>query len=65
MVSNTPSQLMAGIGRKEIGTLLPGKLHDPLYARVLVLSYGATRVAIIAMDAVAIGGICDLSDDFL
>ncbi len=65
MVSNTSHPLLAGVGRNEIGTLRPGKLHDPLYARALVLSYGPTRVAVIAMDAVAIGGICDLSDDFL
>lgn len=65
MASNTPCPLLAGTGRREIGTLLPGKLHDPLHASALVLQGGDTRAAIIAMDAVAIGGICDLSDSFL
>ena len=40
-------------------------VNDPLYAKALVLDHGKTKVAIIAMDAVAIGGIGDIEDDFL
>ena len=40
-------------------------VNDPLYAKALVLDDGVTQVAIIAMDAVAIGGICDIKDSFL
>lgn len=40
-------------------------IHDRLYAKALVLDDGSTRLAIVSMDAVAIGGICDIKDDFL
>jgi hypothetical protein len=60
------SSLRAGIAKADITTSDPGiKINDPLYAKVLVLDDGKTRLAIIAMDAVAIGGIGDISDDFL
>jgi hypothetical protein len=58
--------LHAGIGKCDISTSAPGVVvNDPLYAKALVLDDGNTRLAIIAMDAVAIGGICDIQDDFL
>lgn len=60
------SPLRAGVAKSEITTTDPNvTVHDPLYAKALVLDDGNTRVAIIAMDAVAIGGICDISDEFL
>jgi hypothetical protein len=41
------------------------KIHDPLYAKALVLDDGTTRAAIVSMDVIAIGGIGEIKDDFL
>ena len=58
--------LRAGVAKSDITTSAKGtRVNDPLYAKVLVLDDGRTKVAIIAMDAVAIGGIGDIGDDFL
>ena len=38
---------------------------DPLFAKALVLDDGAMRVVILAMDAVAIGDICDINHEWL
>ncbi len=60
------SPLRAGVAKSNITTEDPrASVHDPLYAKALVLDDGDTQVAIIAMDVVAIGGICDISDEFL
>ncbi len=58
------NQLYAGVGKAQIQTRLQA-VHDPLYTRALVLANQSTRLAILAVDAVAIGGICDISDSFL
>ncbi len=58
--------LRAGVARSDITTSDANVVvHDPLYAKALVLDDGDTQVVIIAMDVVAIGGISDVSDDFL
>ena len=58
--------LLAGVAKSDITTEAPdARVHDPMYAKALVLDDGATKLAIISMDAVAIGGICDVSNDFL
>ncbi|MEN6347213.1 MAG: hypothetical protein ABFE16_18085 [Armatimonadia bacterium] len=58
--------LHAGVAKSDITTTEPGVvIHDRLYAKALVLDDGRTRAAIVALDAVAIGGIGDISDDFL
>ncbi len=58
--------LQAGVARSDITIdSKDARVHDRLYAKALVLDDGATRLALIAMDAVAIGGICDIPDDFL
>lgn len=65
-VNLSPSQLRAGVAKSEITTDDERvRVNDPLYAKALVLDDGSTTVVIITMDAVAIGGICDISDDFL
>lgn len=58
--------MQAGVAKREITTERPdARVRDPLYARALVLDDGATKLAIVTLDAVAIGGICDVRDDFL
>jgi len=58
--------LRAGVAKSDITTSETGiVINDPLYAKALVLDDGRTTVAIVAMDAVAIGGIGDIGDDFL
>ena len=58
--------LRAGAAKSEISTEDPSMIvHDPLFAKALVLADGRTRVVILTMDAVAIGGICDISDEWL
>ncbi len=54
--------MKAGLGMDRGGGI---KIHDPLYAKALVLDDGATRAAIISMDVIAIGGIFEINDNFL
>ncbi|MEW6355576.1 MAG: hypothetical protein AB1696_04560 [Planctomycetota bacterium] len=64
--SSAAGSLRAGAAKSDITTDAEGVVvNDPLYAKALVLDDGKTKVAIIAMDAVAIGGIGDIKDDFL
>jgi len=64
-MSDRPT-LLAGHAKADITTASPSTfIHDPLHAKALVLREGATAAAIIAMDVVAIGMICDVRDDFL
>jgi hypothetical protein len=58
--------LRAGVAKRDLTTSAAGVvIHDPLHAKALVLDDGQTKVAIIAMDVVAIGGISEVADDFL
>jgi hypothetical protein len=58
--------LRAGVARSDITTEEKGaRVNDPVYAKALVLEDGTTKVAIIAMDVTAIGGIGEIGDDFL
>lgn len=58
--------LRAGVAKNEITTTERGVVvHDPLYAKALVLDDGKTKVVLLSLDAVAIGGIGDIGDDFL
>ncbi|MBN1673130.1 MAG: hypothetical protein JXR37_18940 [Kiritimatiellae bacterium] len=65
--------LCAGVAKREITTDRAGvAVHDPLYAKALVLDDGRTQVAIVAMDTIAIGGraisrgiLADVGEDFL
>lgn len=60
------SSLHAGVAQSDITTDAPDAvIRDRLYAKVLVLDDGAVQVVLVTMDAVAIGGICDITDDFL
>ena len=58
--------LRAGVAKSDItADAKEVVINDPLFAKALVLDDGTTKVAIIAMDVVAIGGISDIGDDFL
>lgn len=62
----TPSILRAGVGRADITSDTPERpVRSRLYAKALVLDDGHLRIVLLTMDAVAIGGICDIPDDFL
>jgi hypothetical protein len=58
--------LRAGVAKSDITTDAEGvRINDPLYAKVLVLDDDRTKLAVIAVDATAIGGIGEIPDDFL
>jgi len=58
--------LRAGVAKSDITTEAEGiRVNDPLYAKALVLDDGKTKLAIVAMDVTAIGGIGEVGDDFL
>jgi len=56
--------LRAGVARVDISDRT-GPVHDPCHARALVLESGTTRAVLVGVDAVAIGGIGRIGDDFL
>jgi hypothetical protein len=56
--------LMAGAAKVDI-TDERGPVNDRLYARALVLKSGDTTAVLVTLDAVAIGGIGRIKDDFL
>jgi hypothetical protein len=57
--------LRAGVARVEITDRAAGPVHDPLFARALVLQNEATTVVLITIDAVAIGEIGRIGNGFL
>ena len=64
--ADAASSLRAGVAKSDITTDAEGvRINDPLYAKALILDDGRTKLAIIAIDATAIGGIGDIGDDFL
>ncbi len=57
--------LLAGVAKVDITDLDAGPVNDPLYVKALVLKSGSTTTAIVTVDAVAIGGIGHIKDDYL
>jgi hypothetical protein len=58
--------LRAGVSKCEITIRRDDiPVHDPLFARTLVVADDEKRLVIVALDAVAIGAIADIKDDFL
>jgi len=58
--------LLAGTARCEITNEDPNvRVSDPLYAKALVLNDGKQKFVLLTVDAVSIGEICDINDDFL
>jgi len=63
---NRTGSLRGGTAKSDITTTDPDvRVKDPLFAKAMALDDGMTRIVIVALDAVAIGGICDVRDDFL
>lgn len=62
-LAETP--LLAGTAKVDITDYDAGPVHDPLYAKALVLQSGETRLALVSVDAVAIGEIGYINNDFL
>ncbi len=76
--ANPPGQLSAGIARADItwreegeindplyASIDAGTVNDPLYVKVLTLKSDTTAVAIITLDAVAVGEIGTIGNDYL
>ena len=59
------AELKAGAAKVDITNLDAGPVNDPLYAKALVLSDGATTAVIVTVDAVAIGEIGHIKNDYL
>lgn len=59
------ANLLAGTATVDITDREAGPTNDPLFAKALVLSSGDTRLVIVTIDAVAIGGIGRIGDDFM
>ncbi|WP_020472642.1 hypothetical protein [Zavarzinella formosa] len=58
-------QLLAGAAKVEITNKQIFPANDPLYARALVIKNGSATAVMISVDAVAIGGIGPIPNDYL
>lgn len=58
-------ELRAGVASVDITDRTGGPVNDPLHAKALVLKNDAATVVLITIDAVAIGGIGRIGNDFL
>lgn len=59
------AELKAGVAKSDITDLTAGPANDPLYAKALVLTRENRTVVLITVDAVAIGEIGPIGNDFL
>lgn len=59
------AELRAGAAKVDITNIDAGPVNDPLYAKALVLANGEGVAVVITVDAVAIGEIGHIKDDFL
>jgi hypothetical protein len=65
MADAVAAPLRAGAAKVDVTNTQAGPANDPLFAKALVLSDGATTVVIATVDAVAIGEIGPLGNDYL
>ena len=63
--SVSAEQIVAGVGKVEITDRTNKMVNDPLYAKALVIKSDASQLVIVTVDAVAIGGIGYIRNDFL
>ena len=59
------TELKAGVARVDVTDREAKPANDPLYVKVLILKQNETTAVIITVDAVAIGGIGPVGDDYL
>ncbi len=59
------AELLAGVAKVDITDREAGPVNDPLYAKALVLKRGETTAVLITIDAVAIGEIGRITNEFL
>jgi len=59
------AELLAGAAKIDITDTTAGPVNDPLYAKALVIKNGETTLAIVAVDAVAIGEIGHIGNEYL
>ena len=57
--------LLAGAAKVDITDYEAGPANDPMFARALVLKHGETTLVLVAVDAVAIGEIGPIKNDYL
>jgi hypothetical protein len=57
--------LRAGAAKREIADVAAGPVNDPPFVKALVITDGATTATIITVDAVAIGEIGSIRNDYL
>ncbi len=57
--------LSAGVAKVDITDREAGPVHDPLYVKALVLKNDATTAVLITVDAVAIGEIGHIKNEYL
>lgn len=63
--AQSPTNLKAGVAKVEITDRTAGPVNDPLYAKALVLQDDNTQVVLVGVDAVAIGEIGHIPNDYL
>ena len=63
--SPLPAEMLAGVAKVDITDREAGPVNDPLYVKALVLKNDATTAVIITVDAVAIGEIGPIGNDYL
>jgi len=61
----TAAPLRAGVAKADITDRAAGPVNDPLYTKALVLTDGETTLAIVTVDAVSLGEIGYISNDYL
>ncbi len=63
--SESLAELRAGAAKVDIADPAAGKPHGDIYARALVIGDEKTTLVLVAVDAVAIGGIGSIRDEYL
>ena len=63
--TNTSGQLRAGVAKADITNTEAGPVNDPLYVKALVLRDDITTVVVVTVDAVAIGEIGFIRNEYL
>lgn len=63
--ATAPASLWAGVARADITDYQAGPVNDPLFVKALVLRQAQTAVAIVTVDAVALGEIGRIPNDFV